>query len=67
MTQAVGLQVAVAYLGTAALPGAGGALAARAGLEIIPPLVVGGSLALALVYELASRLAGRAAGGRLTA
>jgi fucose permease len=55
VTQAVGLQVAVAYLGTAALPGLGGVLAATAGLEVIPPLLLGGCLALILLHEGAAR------------
>jgi fucose permease len=54
-THAVGLQVAVAYLGTAALPGAAGALAAAVGLEMIPPFVVGGAVSLALLHEVAAR------------
>ena len=62
VTQAVGLQVAVAYLGTAALPCAAGALAASMGLEVIPALVVGGTVALALLHERAAR-AGRTASG----
>ena len=60
LTQAVGLQVAVAYLGTAALPGAGGALAASAGLEVIPAFVIAGTVALALLHEVAARAARRA-------
>jgi fucose permease len=55
-TQAVGLQVAVAYLGTAALPGAGGALAARAGLNVIPAFLVAGTVVLALLYAVGVRL-----------
>jgi fucose permease len=62
VTQAVDLQVAVAYLGTAALPCAAGALAASMGLEVIPALVVGGTVALALLHERAAR-AGRTASG----
>lgn len=57
VTQAVGLQVALAYLGAAALPGAAGALAATAGLEAIPPLVVGGALGLGVLHEIAARAA----------
>ena len=69
LQQAMGLQVAAAYLGTAALPGAGGVLAARAGLEVIPAFVVAGTVALALLHEIPARAARRAAGqaGRLTA
>ena len=55
VTQAVGVQVAVAYLGTAALPGAAGFLAAAVGLEAIPPFVAGGTVVLALLHELAAR------------
>jgi len=62
VTQAMGLQVAVAYLGTAALPGAAGVLATAMGLEVIPAFVVGGTVALALLHELAAR-AGRTAAG----
>jgi hypothetical protein len=53
--QAVGLQVAVAYLGTAAVPGLGGVLAARVGLEVVPPFLLGGCLALLLLHEGAAR------------
>ena len=60
LTQAVGLQVAVAYLGAAALPGAGGTLAASAGLEVIPAFVIAGTVALALLHEVAARAARRA-------
>jgi len=60
VTQAVGLQVAVAYLGTAALPGTAGALAATLGLEVIPPFVVGGTLVLGLLHEAAARTVRRA-------
>ena len=56
-TQAVGLQVAVAYLGTAALPGACGAMAARVGLHVIPAFLVAGTVALALLYALGVRRA----------
>jgi fucose permease len=58
VTQAVGLQVAAAYLGTAALPAAAGTLAAVVGLEIIAPFVAGGAVAVALLHEVAAR-AGR--------
>ena len=58
VTQAVGLQVAFACLGAAALPGAGGVLAAALGLEVIPPFLVGGTLGLAVLHEVAAR-AGR--------
>lgn len=69
LQQAMGLQVAAASLGTAALPGAGGVLAAWAGLEVIPAFVVAGTVALALLHEIPARAARRAAGqaGRLTA
>jgi fucose permease len=55
VTHAVGLQVAVAYLGAAAVPGAAGALAAAVGLEVIPPFVVGGAVVLALLHEVGAR------------
>jgi hypothetical protein len=64
VTQAVGLQVAVACLGAAALPCAAGALPASMGLEVIPASVVGGTVALGLVHERAAR-AGRTASGLL--
>lgn len=54
VTHGVGLQVAVAYLGTAAMPGAAGALAAALGLEVIPPFIVGGTVLLALLQALAA-------------
>ena len=54
VTQAVSVQVALAYLGTAALPGAAGVLAVMFGLVIIPAFLVGGTVLLALVYQLAA-------------
>ena len=50
LPQAVGLQVAVAYLGTAALPGTAGALAAAIGLTVVPPFLFVGTVVLALLY-----------------
>lgn len=55
VTQAVGLQVAVAYLGAAVLPGAAGALAAAVGLEVIPRFLFAGTIMFALLHTLLHR------------
>lgn len=49
---AVGFQVAAAYLGTAALPGAAGMLARALGLEAIGPFMLAVALALVVLHEL---------------
>jgi fucose permease len=56
-TTAIGLQVAAAYLGTAALPGAAGVLARWYGLERLGPFLFAGALALLLLHELGLRRA----------
>jgi fucose permease len=48
---AIGLQVAAAYVGAAALPGLAGVLATAHGLEAIAPLLLAGALALPLAHE----------------
>jgi fucose permease len=58
---AVGFQVAAAYLGAAALPGAAGLLARSAGLEAIPPFMLAIAMLLLGLQEVAAR---RAAGER---
>jgi fucose permease len=58
-THAVGFQVAAAYLGAAALPGAAGVLARHAGLEAIPPLMLGAALAVLALDGIAARPAAR--------
>jgi fucose permease len=55
VTQALGVQVAVAYLGAAALPGAAGALASVLGLEVVPAFLFAGTVAFALLYHLPIR------------
>lgn len=52
---AIGLQIAAAYLGTAAIPGGIGLVARWTGLESIGPALVGTALALALLHEIARR------------
>jgi fucose permease len=58
VTQALGVQVAVAYLGAAALPGAAGALASVVGLQVVPPLLFAGTVVFALLYRVPSRAVG---------
>ena len=47
---AIGFQIAAAYLGTAALPGAAGVLARHFGLEVLGPFLLGNAAALAGLY-----------------
>ena len=54
-TNAIGFQVAAAYLGTAALPGLAGLLARRHGLEVIGPFLFAASLLLLALRELSAR------------
>jgi fucose permease len=56
---AIGLQVAAAYVGTAAIPGLIGIVANRAGLEVIGPSLLGTALALLLLQKLALHHASR--------
>ncbi|XYH94190.1 hypothetical protein ACMHYB_41080 [Sorangium sp. So ce1128] len=56
MTLAVGFQVAAAYLGGAALPGAAGVLAKTYGLEVLGPFLLVVSLGLLALHELALRM-----------
>jgi fucose permease len=53
----IGLQVAGAVLGGAALPGIVGVLAARLGLEVVGPCLVGLAVALFVLHESLIRLA----------
>jgi fucose permease len=53
----VGLQVAAAVLGGASIPAVVGLLAARLGLEVIGPLIVGTAVLLFVLHELSIRLA----------
>jgi len=53
----VGLQVAAAVLGGALLPGTVGVLAARVGLEVVGPCLVGLAAALFVLHELLIRRA----------
>ena len=55
VTQALGIQVAVAYLGTAALPAAAGGLASSIGLEVVPPFLFAGTVVFALLCYLPLR------------
>jgi fucose permease len=52
---AVGLQVAGAYLGAAALPGLAGIVAYRHGLETIGPLLMASALVLLVLHERTAR------------
>ena len=54
-TSAIGFQVAAAYLGTAAIPGLAGVLAASVGLEIIGPCLFGTAALLLVLQEAARR------------
>jgi fucose permease len=54
-TTAIGVQVAAAYLGTAALPGAAGLLASWHDLESLGAFLLTGTLSLLLLHELALR------------
>jgi fucose permease len=58
VTQALGVQVAVAYLGAAALPGAAGALASVVGLQVVPPFLFAGTVVFAFLYRVPSRAVG---------
>lgn len=51
VTHAVGVQVAVAYLGTAILPGAAGVLASSIGLQVVPAFLFAGTIVFALLYH----------------
>ena len=53
---AVGLQIAVAYLGAAAWPGLAGVLARGAGLDVIGPFMLALGLALLALHEVTLRL-----------
>ena len=55
VTQAIGIQVAVAYLGTAILPGTAGVLASSVGLQSVPPLLFTGTVVLAVLYHVPLR------------
>jgi fucose permease len=57
IAHAIGFQVAAAYLGTAALPGAAGWLARWFGLEMIGPFMLIAALALLALHEWTLRLA----------
>ena len=64
---AIGFQVAAAYLGVAALPGAAGVLARAHGLEVLGPFLVGAAVVLLILHEVARRAtepAGTAPGAR---
>lgn len=50
---AIGFQVAAAYLGTAALPGLAGVLAHRNGLEVIGPFLLGATALLLALHAIA--------------
>jgi fucose permease len=52
---AIGFQVAGAYLGAAALPGLAGLLAHSWGLEMIGPFLVSAAVLLALLHEVTGR------------
>jgi fucose permease len=54
-TQAIGFQIAAAYLGAAAIPGLAGVLAHRLGLEVIGPFLVAVAVALRLLHGRAER------------
>jgi fucose permease len=56
-SQAIGLQVGAAYLGTAALPGLAGVLARHAGLDVIGPFLVIGALVVLGLHEAVDRAA----------
>jgi fucose permease len=56
---AVGFQVSAATLGGALLPGGIGLLAARAGLGVVPPAIVGATLLLLVLHEALLRLTAR--------
>jgi fucose permease len=49
-TQAIGFQIAAAYLGAAAIPGLAGVLAHALGLEVIGPFLVAVAVALRLLH-----------------
>jgi len=57
VSAAVGFQVAAASLGTAALPGLAGLLAARMGLEVIGPFLFCAAAVLLCLHEIAARWA----------
>ena len=58
---AIGVQVAGAYFGAAAIPGLIGIVAHRAGLEVIGACLFGTSVILLLLHELTLRQAGPSA------
>jgi len=53
---AMGLQVAAAYAGTAAVPGLAGLLAGQHGLEVVGPFLLAGTAGLLLLAEGVTRL-----------
>lgn len=53
---AIGFQVAAAYLGAAALPGVSGVLAHRLGLDVIGPFLLGAAMLLLVLQALVARL-----------
>lgn len=53
---AVGLQVAAATLGASLVPAATGVLVGREGLEVVAPVVLAGTVALAALHEMLARL-----------
>jgi len=64
VSHAIGIQVAAAYLGTAALPGAAGFMAGWLGLEVLGPFMLIAALGLLALYEwtlLLARVEGRQA------
>jgi fucose permease len=52
----VGMQIAGATLGASLVPAATGVIVGRVGLEVVAPIVLAGTLALALLHELLARL-----------
>jgi fucose permease len=53
---AVGMQIAGATLGASLVPAATGLIVGRVGLEVVAPVVLAGTLALALLHEVLARL-----------
>ncbi len=54
---AIGMQVAMSYVGAAAIPGAIGVLAARTSIESVAPALLAGTLLLLALHEAACRFA----------
>lgn len=52
----VGMQIAGATLGASLVPAATGVIVGRFGLEVVAPVILGGTLALAVLHELLARL-----------